>query len=295
MKNFFERLSPSYTFEIFPPKGNASTAGTYAVIDSLVSFNPDLISVTYGAGGSSRDNTVEITSGIQNKYKVCGVAHLTCVGTTRTELRDILNRLKNNNVRNILALRGDLKDESDLGEFHHASELIKFIKDEFGDEFDIFAACYPEKHPEAKSLEEDLARLKEKCDLGVKALISQLFFDNDVFWEWREKARSIGITQPIIAGVMPITSSSQISKVVEMCGASVPVQVRRFVNAYGNNQAAIKEAGIAYAVEQIIDLLARDVDGIHLYTMNQADTVRRIDLGIRSVLYTRRYEHDSGE
>ena len=295
MKNFFERLSPSYTFEIFPPKGNASTAGTYAVIDSLVSFNPDLISVTYGAGGSSRDNTVEITSGIQNKYKVCGVAHLTCVGTTRTELRDILNRLKNNNVRNILALRGDLKDESDLGEFHHASELIKFIKDEFGDEFDIFAACYPEKHPEAKSLEEDLARLKEKCDLGVKALISQLFFDNDVFWEWREKARSIGITQPIIAGVMPITSSSQISKVVEMCGASMPVQVRRFVNAYGNNQAAIKEAGIAYAVEQIIDLLARDVDGIHLYTMNQADTVRRIDLGIRSVLYTRRYEHDSGE
>ena len=295
MENFFEKLAPSYTFEIFPPKGNASTAGTYAVIDSLVSFNPDLISVTYGAGGSSRDNTVEITSGIQNKYKVCGVAHLTCVGTTRTELSEILNRLKANNVRNILALRGDLKDESDLGEFHHASELIKFIKDEFGDEFDIFAACYPEKHPEAKSLEEDLARLKEKCDLGVKALISQLFFDNDVFWEWREKARSIGITQPIIAGVMPITSAAQISKVVEMCGASVPVQVRRFVNAYGSNQAAMKEAGIAYAVEQIIDLLARDVDGIHLYTMNQADTVRRIDLGIRSVLYTKRYEHNSGE
>lgn len=289
MQNFFEKLAPSYTFEIFPPKGNASTAGTYAVIDSLVSFNPDLISVTYGAGGSSRDNTVEIASGIQNKYNVCGVAHLTCVGTTRKELRDILERLKANNVRNILALRGDLKDESDLGEFHHASELIAFIKEEYGNDFDVFAACYPEKHPEAPSLEEDLRHLKEKCDLGVKGLISQLFFDNDIFCEWREKARAIGITQPIIAGVMPITSAAQISKVVELCGASVPTRVRRFVDAYGHHQGAVKEAGIAYATEQIIDLLARDVEGIHLYTMNQADTVRRIDAGIRSVLYTRRY------
>jgi len=290
MKNFFERPSPSYTYEIFPPKGNASTAGTYAVIDSLVCFNPDLISVTYGAGGSSRDNTVEITSGIQNKYKVCGVAHLTCVGTTRKELHEILDRLKANNVRNILALRGDLKDKSDLGDFHYASELIKFIKDEYGDEFDIFAACYPEKHPEAKTLEEDLIHLKEKCDLGVKALISQLFFDNDIFWSWRDKARAMGITQPIIAGIMPITSAAQISKVVELCGASVPSWVRRFVNAYDYNQAAIRDAGIAYATNQIIDLIARDVDGIHLYTMNQPDTVRRIDLGIRSVLYTKRYE-----
>ena len=289
MNNFFEKMSPSYTFEIFPPKGNKSTDGTYAVIDSLVSFNPDLISVTYGAGGTSRDNTVEIASGIQNKYNVCGVAHLTCVGTTRKDIKEILDRLKANSVRNILALRGDLKDQSDLGDFHHASELISFIKNEYGDDFDVFAACYPEKHPEANSIEDDLKHLKEKCDLGVKALISQLFFDNDIFCKWREKARSIGITQPIIAGVMPITAASQIQKVVELCGASVPERVRRFVNAYGHNQGAVKEAGIAYATEQIIDLLARDVEGIHLYTMNQADTVRRIDAGIRSVLYTKRY------
>ncbi|MBQ3646886.1 MAG: methylenetetrahydrofolate reductase [Synergistaceae bacterium] len=289
MENFLDKLTPSYTFEIFPPKGNKSTEGTYAVIDSLVSFNPDLISVTYGAGGSSRDNTVEIASGIQNKYKVCGVAHLTCVGTTKADIKNILERLKGNNVKNILALRGDLKDESDLGEFHHASELIKFIKDEYGDYFDVFAACYPEKHPEAKSMEDDLFHLKEKCDLGVKALISQLFFDNDIFCEWREKVRALGIKQPIIAGIMPITAAAQISKVVEMCGASVPERVRRFVNEYGHHQGAVKEAGIAYATEQIIDLLARNVEGIHLYTMNQADTVRRIDAGIRSVLYTKRY------
>ena len=289
MQNFFEKLAPSYTFEIFPPKGNASTAGTYAVIDSLVSFNPDLISVTYGAGGSSRDNTVEIASGIQNRYNTNGVAHLTCVGTTREEIRKILDQLKANGVRNILALRGDLKDESDLGDFHHASELIKFINDNYGDDFDVFAACYTERHPEAASMEEDLEHLKAKCDLGVKALISQLFFDNDIFSRWKDKARAIGITQPIIAGVMPITAAAQIPKVVEMCGASVPERVRRFVEAYGHHQGAVKEAGIAYATEQIIDLLARDVEGIHLYTMNQADTVRRIDSGIRSVLYTKRY------
>ncbi len=290
MDRFFDKLAPSYTFEIFPPKGNKSTEGTYGVIDSLVSFNPDLISVTYGAGGSSRDNTVEIASGIQNRYHTCGVAHLTCVGTTRTELKAILDQLKANNVRNILALRGDLPAGAELGDFHHASELIAFIHEEYGDDFDIFAACYPEKHPEAKSVDDDLYYLKEKCKLGVKGLISQLFFDNDIFWNWREKARSIGITQPIIAGVMPITSAAQISKVVEMCGASVPERVRRFVNAYGHHQGAVKEAGIAYATEQIIDLLARGVEGIHLYTMNQADTVRRIDSGIRSVLYTKRYE-----
>lgn len=282
-------MTPSYTFEIFPPKGTISTAKTYEVIDSLVCFNPDLISVTYGAGGSSRDNTVEITSGIQNRYNTCGVAHLTCVGTTRENIRAILDELKANNVRNILALRGDLKDKSDLGDFHFASELISFIKTEYGDAFDIYAACYPEKHPEANSLEEDLQHLKAKCDLGVKALISQLFFDNDAFSRWRDKARAMGITQPIIAGVMPITAASQIEKVVEMCGASVPERVRRFVNAYGKNAAAVKDAGIAYAIEQLVDLIARDVDGIHLYTMNQADTVRRIDAGIRSALYTKRY------
>ena len=290
MDNFFDKLAPSYTFEIFPPKGNKSTEGTYGVIDSLVSFNPDLISVTYGAGGSSRDNTVEIASGIQNRYNTCGVAHLTCVGTTRSELKAILDQLKANNVRNVLALRGDLPAGAELGDFRHASELISFIHEEYGDDFDVFAACYPEKHPEANSVDDDLHYLKEKCKLGVKGLISQLFFDNDIFWSWRERARSMGITQPIIAGIMPITSAAQISKVVEMCGASVPERVRRFVNAYGHNQGAVKEAGIAYATEQIIDLLARGVEGIHLYTMNQADTVRRIDSGIRSVLYTRRYE-----
>lgn len=290
MKDFFRLPAPSYTFEIFPPKGSTDLAGTYATVDALASLTPDLISVTYGAGGTSRDNTLDIASTIQNRYDICGLAHLTCVGSTKENIAGILDELQANHVGNILALRGDLKEPSELGEFRHASDLIAFIRKRRG--FRIFAACYPEKHLEAPSLEEDLSRLKEKSDLGVDALISQLFFDNDVFCRFRDRARALGVTVPIIAGIMPITSAAQIDKMVTMCGATVPDRVRRFVDAYGHNSRAIKEAGIAYATEQIVDLLARGVDGIHLYTMNQADVIRHIDENIRGILYSMRVKKD---
>jgi len=290
MKDFFRLPAPSYTFEIFPPKGSTDLAGTYATVDALASLTPDLISVTYGAGGTSRDNTLDIASTIQNRYDICGLAHLTCVGSTKENIAGILDELQANHVGNILALRGDLKEPSELGEFRHASDLIAFIRKRRG--FRIFAACYPEKHLEAPSLEEDLCRLKEKSDLGVDALISQLFFDNDVFCRFRDRARALGVTVPIIAGIMPITSAAQIDKMVTMCGATVPDRVRRFVDAYGHNSRAIKEAGIAYATEQIVDLLARGVDGIHLYTMNQADVIRHIDENIRGILYSMRVKKD---
>lgn len=290
MKDFFQLPAPSYTFEIFPPKGSTDLAGTYATVDALASLTPDLISVTYGAGGTSRDNTLDIASTIQNRYDICGLAHLTCVGSTKENIAGILDELQANHVGNILALRGDLKEPSELGEFRHASDLIAFIRKRRG--FRIFAACYPEKHLEAPSLEEDLSRLKEKSDLGVDALISQLFFDNDVFCRFRDRARALGVTVPIIAGIMPITSAAQIDKMVTMCGATVPDRVRRFVDAYGHNSRAIKEAGIAYATEQIVDLLARGVDGVHLYTMNQADVIRHIDENIRGILYSMRVKKD---
>ena len=290
MKDFFQLPAPSYSFEIFPPKGSTDLAGTYATVDALASLTPDLISVTYGAGGTSRDNTLDIASTIQNRYDICGLAHLTCVGSTKENIAGILDELQANHVGNILALRGDLKEPSELGEFRHASDLIAFIRKRRG--FRIFAACYPEKHLEAPSLEEDLCRLKEKSDLGVDALISQLFFDNDVFCRFRDRARALGVTVPIIAGIMPITSAAQIDKMVTMCGATVPDRVRRFVEAYGHNSRAIKEAGIAYATEQIVDLLARGVDGIHLYTMNQADVIRHIDENIRGILYSMRVKKD---
>lgn len=281
---------PSYTFEIFPPKGTQSTASTYAAIDGLAALNPDLISVTYGAGGSSRDNTIEISSAIQNKYKIQGVAHLTCVDSSRENILKILDELKANNIKNILALRGDLKDPSDLGEFHYAAELIKFINSERPGDFNIFAAGYPEKHPEASSLDEDLEHLKEKCDLGVSEIITQLFFDNDEFFKWLDKVRALGINQPVIAGIMPVTSASQLERMASMCGAIIPERVRRFVEAYKNNSWALKDAGVTYASEQILDLIARGVDGIHLYTMNQVYITRRIDENIRSALYCKRFK-----
>ncbi|MBR1603904.1 MAG: methylenetetrahydrofolate reductase [Synergistaceae bacterium] len=281
---------PSYTFEIFPPKYNQSKASTYAAIDGLAALNPDLISVTYGAGGSSRDNTIEIAAAIQNKYKIQGVAHLTCIGSSRENILKILDELKANNINNILALRGDLQDPSDLGEFHYASELIKFINNERPGCFNIFAAGYPEKHPEAVSLDADLNNLKAKCSLGVSEIITQLFFDNDIFFKWLDKVRALGITQPVSAGIMPVTSASQLERMASMCGAVIPERVKRFVDAYKNNSWALRDAGVAYATEQILDLLARGVDGIHLYTMNQVDITRRIDENIRSALYCKRFK-----
>ena len=286
MRDFFEIPKPSYTFEIFPPKGSSNLAGTYATIDALVSLTPDMISVTYCAGGTSRDNTLTIASTIQNSYSVSGVAHLTCVGSTRENIDQILDELKAANIRNILALRGDLKEPSDLGEFTYASDLITHIRTRDG--FRVFAACYPEKHVEAKSEAEDLRHLHKKVACGVDALITQLFFDNDIFCRFRDRVRAIGIDTPIITGIMPVTSASQIDKMITMCGATVPERVLRFVNAYGHNSHAMKQAGIAYATEQIVDLLARGVDGIHLYTMNQPDIVRSIDENIRGILYSMR-------
>ena len=286
MKDFFNKKRPTLTFEIFPPKGNVSLKSIFETVDAMASLAPDLISVTYGAGGSSRDNTVEIASEIQNSYSIPALAHLTCVGSTAADMERILTRLHENGVKNILALRGDLAAGETLKDFHYASDLIKFIKERY--DFKIFAACYPEKHIEALSMEEDLRRLKEKANCGADALVSQLFFDNEYFYEFRSRARALGVTAPIIAGIMPITSASQISRMVSMCGASVPADVQRIIKSYGHNSMAMKEAGIAHATAQIVDLLATGVDGIHLYTMNLPDIAKRISENIRGILYALR-------
>lgn len=286
MKDFFDKKRPTLTFEIFPPKGNVSLKSIFETVDAMASLAPDLISVTYGAGGSSRDNTVEIASEIQNSYSIPALAHLTCVGSTAADMERILTRLHENGVKNILALRGDLAEGETLKDFHYASDLIKFIKERY--DFKIFAACYPEKHIEALSMEEDLRRLKEKADSGADAFVSQLFFDNEYFYEFRGRARALGVTAPIIAGIMPITSASQINRMVSMCGASVPADVQRIIKAYGHNSMAMKEAGIAHATAQIVDLLATGVDGIHLYTMNLPDIAKRISENIRGILYALR-------
>lgn len=286
MQDFFEKQRPTLSFEIFPPKGSASLDKVFETVDALASLAPDLISVTYGAGGTSRDNTVEIASKIQNSYNIPALAHLSCVGSTKEDIARILGELKDKGVKNILALRGDLAEGETLKDFHYASDLVKFIRQ--GYDFNVYGACYPEKHIEAVSMEDDLRHLKEKVDCGVNALISQLFFDNNSFYEFRSRARALGITCPIEAGIMPITSAKQISRMVSMCGATVPDRVQRFIKAYGHNSMAMKEAGVAYATEQIVDLLATGVDGIHIYTMNLPSITKRIAENIRGILYALR-------
>ncbi|WP_281680371.1 methylenetetrahydrofolate reductase [NAD(P)H] [Synergistes jonesii] len=285
MKNFFKLDKPTLSFEIFPPKGKGDLSKIFDTVDALASLDPDLISVTYGAGGTSRENTAEIASRIQNDYAIPALAHLTCIGSTREEMRATLGRLRDMGIKNILAMRGDIDGEG-TKDFAHASDLIRFINENY--KFNIFAACYPEKHIEAYSMEEDLAHLSEKCRFGVDVLISQLFFDNASFYKFRDSVRKLGISAPIEAGIMPVTSPSQISRMVTMCGASMPPAVQKIVRAYGHNSMAMREAGIAYATSQIIDLLAEGVDGIHLYTMNLPEIAKRICENIRGVLYSLR-------
>jgi len=285
MKDFSDVSKPTLSFEIFPPKRDGDLDSIFSTVDALASLEPDLISVTYGAGGTSRDNTVYIASEIQNSYGIPALAHLTCAGSTEEELDAILSELRERGIKNVLALRGDRAD-GPVTDFRHAADLITFIKSRYN--FRVFAACYPEKHVEAFSVEEDLDYLKEKVECGVDVLISQLFFDNGFFYDFRRMARERGILVPIVAGIMPITSASQISRMVSMCGASVPESVQKIIRAYGHNSMAMKEAGIAYATAQIVDLLATGADGIHIYTMNQPDIAKRISESIRGILYSLR-------
>ena len=282
-KDFFSLEKPTFSFEIFPPKGEGNLKTVYDTVDALASLSPDLISVTYGAGGSSRENTAVISSDIQTKYNVPALAHLTCISSTKEEMDEILIELREKGVESILAMRGDITDTATVGDFKHANELVAYIKANY--DFKVFAACYPEKHTEAYSMAEDLKHLKQKVDAGADALITQLFFDNEVFYSFMDKVRGIGIDVPVIAGIMPITAASQLERLVSMCGASIPKEIQQFVKAYGHNSMAMKEAGIAYATKQIIDLLANGVDGIHIYTMNQPEVTKRIVENLRGILY----------
>ena len=283
ISTLFNESKPIISFEIFPPKQTTSIESIYSTIDALAPLSPDFISVTYGAGGSTQGKTVQIASLLKNQYNITPLAHLTCVGGSKESMDQILDELEREGVHNILALRGDLPEGSSLGDFSYASDLIKYIKQI--DSFDVAAACYPEKHIEALTLEEDIKHLQYKVDCGAELLISQLFFDNDAFYKWRENVRSQGIHTPIVAGIMPITSGKQLERMVTLCGASIPASIQNLIKAYNHNAQALKEAGIAYATMQIIDLLASGVDGIHLYTMNQADIAKRIMENIRGINY----------
>ncbi len=280
----FKNEKTVFSFEIFPPKKTSSIDTVYQTLDGLSSLKPDFISVTYGAGGNVADNkTCEIASAIQDKYHITSAAHLTCVNSTKEEIDIVLERLEKSGIKNILALRGDINpDIPPKKEFKYASELISYIKSK-GD-FSISAACYPEGHMETESIIDDIKNLKHKVDMGAEHLMSQLFFDNSHFYDFLEKARIAGINVPIEAGIMPVVNKSQIERMVSMCGASLPVKFAKMMQKYEHNPEALRDAGIAYAIDQIVDLISNGVDGIHLYTMNNPYVAKKISESISSLL-----------
>ncbi len=270
---------PLVSFEIFPPKPEYPLSQLLPKIKALRDLNPDFISVTYGAGGSSRKRTVEIASLVQNRFNLPALAHLTCLGSSPREIKGILEELEQEGIRNILAMRGDPREEDSVPSeesFRYASELVHFIRASSPGTFTLAGAAYPEGHVECESLEKDMEHLKIKVDQGLDFLITQLFFDNEIFFRFMEKARAAGIDVPVLPGIMPVLQVKQISRIVSLCGASIPPKLARILARYESNPEALEEAGIAYATDQIIDLLSWGVPGVHLYTMNKPEVARRI-------------------
>lgn len=272
-----------FSCEVFPPKKDAPIEEIYTTLDGLKDIRPDFISVTYGAGGSQVNQTTrEIASIIENRYHTPAMAHLTCVGAGKEDVDLLLEQLKADGVENILALRGDVNpDMPAKTDFPYASDLVAYIR--ANSDFGVSAACYPEGHLESPDLVSDIRHLKAKVDAGAQHLVSQLFFDNEDFFRFLERCRIAGINVPIEAGIMPVLSQNSIRRMVSMCGASLPRKLTRILGRYGDHPEALKEAGIAYAIDQISDLIAGGVDGVHLYTMNNPAVARQIAGSISSI------------
>lgn len=256
----------------------------YEALDSLRELHPDFISVTYGAGGSENcAATLEIASSIKNKYGIESVAHLPCINLSKEDVLSILRNFRENGIENILALRGDANPEiPQCGDFRHASDLIAFIKE--NGNFNIIGACYPEGHPQSENMVNDIRNLKKKVESGCDQLITQLFFDNEYFYRFRERCILAGIDVPVEAGIMPVLNKKQIERMVTLCRVCLPTKFIKMMERYEHNPDAMRDAGIAYAVDQIVDLIAQGVQGIHLYTMNRPDTARRIHDNIAALL-----------
>lgn len=272
-----------FSFEIFPPKKNMPIDTIFNTLDELKDLRPDFISVTFGAGGSENcDNALAIAKRIQDECHVESVIHMPCINMTKADATYCLEQFQNAGIENILALRGDRVDGKEpCNDFPHASDLIKFIhefdeKRTDGKYFKILCACYPELHPQSPSVYDDIDNLKKKVDSGATHLLSQLFFDNDMFYRFQERCQIKGINVPIEAGIMPATNKKSIERMVSMTNAVLPSKFTDMMNRYGDHPEAIRDAGIAYAIDQIVDLVTHGVQGIHLYTMNNPLVARKI-------------------
>ena len=276
ISEIFEQKKTVFSFEVFPPKKTSSIDSIYNKLDEITACKPDFISVTYGAGGGGASVlTADICRTIQDKYRIPSMMHLTCVNSSKESVDEVLKVIKEYGIENILALRGDIvPDLPRQTDFMHANDLVTYVK-ERGD-FHVSGACYPEGHPEADNMVDDILNLKRKVDAGAEHLVSQLFFDNNMFYSFQEKARLAGINVPIEAGIMPVVNKAQIERMVTTCGASLPSKFVKMMTRFEHSPEALRDAGIAYAIDQIVDLMSQGVDGVHLYTMNQPEVAKRI-------------------
>lgn len=278
----FNEKKAVLSFEVFPPKSDSDVSVILNALESFSLLSPDYISVTYGAGGSTKRKTREIAEKIHKIYNINSVAHLTCVDATYESIKEQLDEFKQAGVFNILALRGDLKDNAEYRDFKYATDLIKYINSYGG--FNIAAACHPEGHLESNSFNDDIKTLKRKADLGVSHFISQLFFDNEDFYRMLDAMSYASIDTPVQAGIMPVTNAKQIIRMVALSGAKLPPKLTKMIMRFENNPEALKIAGLNYAIEQISELLTNNVRGIHLYTMNNPSTADYIMQNVKPLI-----------
>ncbi len=284
LSELMNKRIPTLSFEVFPPKTTDGYESVEHATEEIAKLQPDFMSVTYGAGGSTSEFTVSIASNIQNNMGVDTLAHLTCVKASKKNIFDTLDVLKANNIENIMALRGDIPEGFDRTtmDYQYASEMIKDIKS-YGD-FCIGGACYPDGHVESANMEEDIAHLKLKVEAGCEFLTTQMFFDNNILYSYLYKIRERGITVPIVAGIMPVTNAKQIVRSCKLSGTYLPQRFKAIVDRFGDNPKAMKEAGIAYATDQIIDLLANGVNNIHVYSMNKPEVAAAIQNNLKEIM-----------
>lgn len=275
---------PSLSFEVFPPKTSDSFESVKKASEEIATLSPSFMSVTYGAGGGTSEYTLQIAKNLQ-KNGVTALAHLTCVNSTKDEVEMRLQMLKENGIENVLALRGDITPENQNREkwdYHYANELVAQIKKEY--DFCVGGACYPEGHPECETQLKDIENLKRKVEAGCDFLTTQMFFDNNVLYNFMYKLREKGISVPIVAGIMPVTNGKQIKRACALSGAVLPPRFKAIVDKYGDKPEAMKQAGIAYATEQIIDLYANGINVVHVYSMNKFDVAKKIRDNISEII-----------
>lgn len=287
IKDIVSSGKPSVSFEVFPPKREAPLEPVKESVRRIAAERPSFISVTYGAaGGNSSANTAAIAEFVEKGCGVTALAHLTCVAASRESIREEVAALSAVGVENVLALRGDIPSGMEFpgnSDFRHAADLVRFLK-EIAPGLCLGGACYPEGHPECAHLKDDIAHIREKTDAGLDFLTTQMFFDNNILYAYLAKLRSAGVKVPVVAGVMPVTNGKQITRICKLSGTLLPPRFRAIVDRFGDDPAAMMEAGVAHATEQIVDLFANGVDNVHVYTMNKPEVAARIMSNLRSIL-----------